>query len=119
MQYKNYDKLMEYINSHPELNAEVQFGTLADYFNSVNADSKSLSLIEKKDSEHFFPTLSGDFFTYADRDDHYWSGMYLLDTFQDFLFELDMKPFMHASSGNKHFFTTLSHHQTHQNYEQS
>ena len=68
---------MEYINSHPELNAEVQFGTLADYFNSVNADSKSLSLIEKKDPEHFFPTLSGDFFTYADRDDHYWSGMYL------------------------------------------
>ena len=28
MQYRNYDKLMEYINSHPELNAEVQFGTL-------------------------------------------------------------------------------------------
>ena len=82
---------MEYINSHPELNAEVQFGTLADYFNSVNADSKSLSLIEKKDPEHFFPTLSGDFFTYADRDDHYWSGTYLLD----FLFELDMKPCMH------------------------
>ena len=77
LQYKNYDKLMEYINSHPELNAEVQFGTLADYFNSVNADSKSLSLIEKKDPEHFFPTLSGDFFTYADRDDHYWSGTYL------------------------------------------
>ena len=93
---------MTYINSHPELNAEVQFGTLvifcflienqiifksfvlfifwfqADYFNSVNADSKSLSLAKKEDPEHFFPTLSGDFFTYADRDDHYWSGMYYI-----------------------------------------
>ena len=102
LQYQNYDRLMTYINSHPELNAEVQFGTLvifcflienqiifksfvlfifwfqADYFNSVNADSKSLSLAKKEDPEHFFPTLSGDFFTYADRDDHYWSGMYYI-----------------------------------------
>ena len=30
LQYQNYEKLMEYINSHPELNAEVKFGTLAD-----------------------------------------------------------------------------------------
>ena len=107
MQYKNYDKLMEYINSHPELNAEVQFGTLADYFNSVNADSKSLSLIEKKDPEHFFPTLSGDFFTYADRDDHYWSGTYLLNTFQDFFVFVGHET-MYASSENKHFFTELT-----------
>ena len=72
LQYNNYAKLMDYINNSPDLNAEVKFGTLADYFNSVEADSKTLS----KDSSTFFPTLSGDFFTYADRDDHYWSGYY-------------------------------------------
>ena len=28
-----------------------------------------------------------------------------LESFQDFLIEVDMKPRMHLNSGNKHFFT--------------
>lgn len=67
-QFQNYEKLFEYINSHPELNAQVQFGTLEDYFSEVRQQLKS------KNKE--LPSLSGDFFTYADREDHYWSGYY-------------------------------------------
>lgn len=84
VQYKYYQKLFDYMNSHPKLYVQVsfkcvmgfsarlklslkaQFGTLSDYFNAVH---------NEKDSGQF-PTLSGDFFTYADRDDHYWSGYY-------------------------------------------
>ncbi|UXI18700.1 protein-s isoprenylcysteine o-methyltransferase [Sarcoptes scabiei] len=65
-QYENYKKIIDHINSHPELNAQIQFATLKDYFDSL------LSEIDLND----LPTLSGDFFTYADRDDHYWSGFY-------------------------------------------
>ena len=73
LQYENYNKIMDYINSNSELNAEIQFGTLQDYFNAVHKD---VEVGLNKKSEDFFPTLSGDFFTYADRDDHYWSGYY-------------------------------------------
>ena len=56
----------------PELNAEVQFGTLGDYFSALREESKAKTGKE----EGMFKSLSGDFFTYADRDDHYWSGYY-------------------------------------------
>ena len=63
---------MDYINSHPELNAEMSFGTLQDYFNSVREASSAKT---NGDPEGLFKTLSGDFFTYADRNDNYWSGL--------------------------------------------
>uniref|UniRef100_A0A0K0DY09 mannosyl-oligosaccharide 1,3-1,6-alpha-mannosidase n=1 Tax=Strongyloides stercoralis TaxID=6248 RepID=A0A0K0DY09_STRER len=69
IQYDNYKKLFDYINS-PEgvktFNMEVKFGTLKDYFDEVN----------KKLSKETATILTGDFFTYADHDDHYWSGYY-------------------------------------------
>lgn len=65
-QMENFGKLFEYINSEPELNVVVKFATLQDYFDSVEK--------EKRFGE--FPSFSGDFFTYADKDDNYWSGYY-------------------------------------------
>lgn len=71
-QYDNYQALFDYMNSRPELHVEAQFGTLADYFRALHEESDSPA-----GEEHgIFPSLSGDFFTYADRDDHYWSGYY-------------------------------------------
>ncbi|CEF69960.1 Alpha-mannosidase 2x [Strongyloides ratti] len=66
--YENYKIIIEKINNSPELNMNVQFGTLNDYF---NANDKSIS----KDNIRI-PIITGDFFTYADRDEDYWSGYY-------------------------------------------
>ncbi|XP_072930034.1 alpha-mannosidase 2 [Epargyreus clarus] len=65
-QYQNYDMLIDFINANDDWNAEVQFGTLNDYFKALHEEVKMSD----------FPVLSGDFFTYADRNQHYWSGYY-------------------------------------------
>ncbi|XP_053557510.1 alpha-mannosidase 2 [Bombina bombina] len=71
-QYQNYQKLFDYMNSHPEFNVKAQFGILSDYFDALRKAGE----IDNPKSPPLFPTLSGDFFTYADRDDHYWSGYF-------------------------------------------
>lgn len=65
-QRQNYELLFEYINNERKLFTEAKFATLQEYFDSVR----------KEPAPNNFPTLSGDFFSYADRDDHYWSGYY-------------------------------------------
>ncbi|XP_025418812.1 alpha-mannosidase 2 [Sipha flava] len=66
-QMNNYQKLFDYLNSNSEsLFVEASFGTLRDYFEAV----------EESSSFKNFPSLTGDFFTYADKDDNYWSGYF-------------------------------------------
>ncbi|KAJ8775008.1 hypothetical protein K2173_020012 [Erythroxylum novogranatense] len=80
-QFRNYQKLFDYINSDPTLKAEAKFGTLEDYFRTLReeADIVNYSTSGEIGSGQIvgFPSLSGDFFTYADRQKDYWSGYYV------------------------------------------
>lgn len=61
-QYTNYQKVMDYVNDHvPDVT--IQFGSLSDYFEKV------LGTFD-------VPVLKGSFFTYADRQQDYWSGYF-------------------------------------------
>ncbi|CAJ1069855.1 Hypothetical predicted protein [Xyrichtys novacula] len=68
VQFQNYQKLFDYFDQHPELHVKARFGTLSEYFRTLQ-DHLSTAGTN-------LPTLRGDFFTYADRDDHYWSGYF-------------------------------------------
>lgn len=51
---------------------QAQFGTLSDYFDALYKRTG----VEPGARPPGFPVLSGDFFSYADREDHYWTGYY-------------------------------------------
>ncbi|OWM70701.1 alpha-mannosidase 2 [Punica granatum] len=80
-QFRNYQMLFDYINSNPSLNAVVNFGTLEDYFRTLReeTDRVNYSMPGELGSGLVggFPSLTGDFFTYADRQQDYWSGYYV------------------------------------------
>ncbi|XP_078101456.1 alpha-mannosidase 2-like [Sander vitreus] len=67
-QFTNYQKLFDYFDQHPELHVKARFGTLSDYFSALSRRVAAAGST--------LPTVRGDFFTYADRDDHYWSGYF-------------------------------------------
>uniref|UniRef100_A0A8C3B1W8 mannosyl-oligosaccharide 1,3-1,6-alpha-mannosidase n=1 Tax=Cyclopterus lumpus TaxID=8103 RepID=A0A8C3B1W8_CYCLU len=71
-QFMNYQKLFDYMNSHPEMHVQAQFGTLTEYFNAVYKARGVAQGSRPAD----YPVISGDFFAYADREDHYWTGYF-------------------------------------------
>lgn len=70
--YRNYEKLIHYINSRKDWNMNVKFGTLTEYFNHV----RNMEAKYGKELDSSFPVLSGDFFPYSDWDDAYWTGYF-------------------------------------------
>uniref|UniRef100_A0A7N9CEF3 Alpha-mannosidase n=1 Tax=Macaca fascicularis TaxID=9541 RepID=A0A7N9CEF3_MACFA len=71
-QFFNYQRLFDFFNSRPNLHVQAQFGTLSDYFDALYKRTG----VEPGARPPGFPVLSGDFFSYADREDHYWTGYY-------------------------------------------
>lgn len=65
----NFEQLFNYINNEPSLNVEAKFATLQDYFDAVRSTSGASGMEQ-------FPSLTGDFFTYADVNQDYWSGYF-------------------------------------------
>lgn len=108
LQFDNYQRLFDFMNNSPDLNIEAKFGTLADYFDYIKQD-------QQMDSKSL-PSLTGDFFTYSDVDDHYWSGYFtsrpfykrfdrLLDYFlrsTDILFSIASLQNLPVSSSSDH-----------------
>ncbi|KAH9741994.1 alpha-mannosidase 2 [Citrus sinensis] len=80
-QFRNYQLLFDYINSNPSLNVEAKFGTLDDYFRTLREEADRINYSRPGEigsgQVEGFPSLSGDFFTYADRQQDYWSGYYV------------------------------------------
>ena len=38
-QFSNYEKIISYVNAHPELNADLKFATLSEFFNAVKDET--------------------------------------------------------------------------------
>ena len=70
-QFENLERLFEYMNSRSDWNVNVRFGTLKDYLQ-----------LQKQNLGANIESFSGDFFTYADRNQEYWSGYFTSRPFQ-------------------------------------
>uniref|UniRef100_A0A8C0GQS5 mannosyl-oligosaccharide 1,3-1,6-alpha-mannosidase n=1 Tax=Chelonoidis abingdonii TaxID=106734 RepID=A0A8C0GQS5_CHEAB len=101
-QFLNYQRLFDFLNAHPSLHVQAQFGTLSDYFDAL---SKRTGIVPGFKPPGF-PVLSGDFFSYADREDHYWTGYY---TSRPFYKSLDRVLEAHLRGAEILYSLALSH----------
>lgn len=62
--YKNLDKLIKYVNSHPEYNMELKYSTPSLYLKEINEQKLT------------YPIKTDDFFPYADEPHAYWTGYF-------------------------------------------
>ncbi|GBG76570.1 hypothetical protein CBR_g22451 [Chara braunii] len=94
LQFMNYEALFKYMNNRSAWNVHASWGTIGEYFRALEAEAgRSLHRksgdrggrppalpselgSRRKRLRELFPTIEGDFFTYADKDNEYWSGYY-------------------------------------------
>ncbi|GAA48315.1 alpha-mannosidase II [Clonorchis sinensis] len=74
LQMDNYGRLIQHFNSNPEYRIKVRFATVSDYFNALHQRLKTRTNEPHLATE--MAQLTGDLFTYADRDHDYWSGYF-------------------------------------------
>ena len=80
----------------PSTPPQAQFGTLSEYFSALEAESKRAGAATALAS---FPRLSGDFFTYADKNDEYWSGYFTTRPFHKQMDRVLMAQLRSAAAG--------------------
>jgi lysosomal alpha-mannosidase len=64
MWYKNYDRLIKYINSKPELGVKIKYSTPDDYIEAIQKEKAT------------YPSKTDDFFPYADWEHAFWTGYF-------------------------------------------
>lgn len=78
--YRNYEKLLTYMNGRQDWNINVKFGTVSEYFEKLRENKAKLVARKRPDPVQIqtaeFPTLSGDFFPYTDRKKEFWTGYF-------------------------------------------
>ncbi|TGZ74096.1 hypothetical protein CRM22_001130 [Opisthorchis felineus] len=83
LQLDNYGRLIQHFNSNPDYRIKLRFATVSDYFNALHQRLKTRANEPHLATE--MTQLTGDLFTYADRDHDYWSGYFTSRPAEKFL----------------------------------
>ncbi|OQV21401.1 Alpha-mannosidase 2x [Hypsibius exemplaris] len=74
--HQNFRTVMDILNGDPAYNVEMKFGTYNDYYKEV------FRQMGTPDQWKNLPSVTGDFFPYADRTIEYWTGYFTSHPFQ-------------------------------------